>query len=145
MKTQSEIKFENIYDKYSPIVYGIALEISPTTEIAEQILFRIFQEVYTQNLFEQNHPSLCVTLIKLVFQIAHEQLPHSQVKNNFKLNQFENTLILHKLLCEQLNLEVYCKNNKLTRVEIAKKIREEFIFLRKIKKENGQLVENIFV
>lgn len=100
MQTHSEIKFENIYDTYSPVVYGIALEISPTTEIAEQILFRIFQEVYNQNLMEQKHPSLCVTLIKLIFQIAHEQLPTSQLKNNFKIMQFENTPLLHKLLCE---------------------------------------------
>lgn len=144
MKTQSEIKFENIYDTYSPLVYGIALEISPTTEIAEQILFRTFQEVFDQNLIEQKHPSFCVTLIKLVFQITHEQLPPSQLKNNFKLKQFENTPVLHKLLCEQLNLEVYCENNKLTRAEIANKIREEFIFLRKEKNKNNLLVENIF-
>lgn len=145
MKSQSEIKFEKIYDSYSPLVYGIALEISPTTEIAEQILFRTFQEVFNQNLIEQKHPSLCVTLIKLVFHIAHEQLLPSQLKNNFKLKQFENTPLLHKLFCEQLNLEVYCKNNKLSPAEIANKIHEEFIYLRKIKKENGQLVENIFV
>ena len=127
---------ENLYDTYSPMLYGIALEISPGQKEAEEILISTFHKIGKQNLLQQAHPSLCATLIKLIIRTAHEQLKPGQLKNNFRLKQFESTPLLHKLLCEQISLENYGDENKLARAEVAKRIREEFISLRNLKKKD---------
>lgn len=127
MTSDAESNFSNLYDTYSPMLYGIALEISPSPIQAEEILSAAFQKAVRQNLIQQNEHSLCATLIKLIIQTAHEQLNH---KNNFKLQQFENTPLLHKILCEQINLEDHCTENKITRMEAAKQMREELQLVR---------------
>ena len=126
---------ENLYNTYGPMLYGIALEISPAPKEAEEILIRTFHKIHEQNLL-QARPALCATLIKLVIRTAHEQLNPGQLKNNFRLKQFESTPLIHKLLCEQISLENYGEENKLTRAEVAKRIREEFILLRNLKKRD---------
>ena len=127
---------ENLYNTYSPMLYGIALEISPAQKEAEEILISTFHEIYKQNLLQQAHPSLCATLIKLIIRTAHEQLNSTQLKNNFTLKQFESTPLLHKLLFEQISLEKYGEENELTRAEVAKRIQEEFILLRNLKEKD---------
>lgn len=126
---------EALYSTYSSILYSIALEISPTPKEAEEILISTFQKIYKRNLTQQNQASICATLIKLTLQTAHEHLNSGQIKNNFKLKQFEHAPILHKLLCEQISLKQYCEESKVTRGEVAKKIREEIVLLRKLKNE----------
>jgi len=125
---------ENIYDKYSAMLYSIAVEISPSQKAAKEILITTFKKIREQNLI-QIYPSLCVTLIKLLIKTSHQQLKPKELKHNFKLKQFENTPLLHKFLCEKIDLEVHCTENKLTRSEVGEILREEFNLLRKTKKE----------
>jgi len=117
------------------MLYSIALEVSPSQKEAEEILINTFQKVYHQELPTFNYPFFCAKLIRLLLQTAHEQLhiPH-QSKNNFQLKRFKNTPLLHQLLCEQINLELYCEENNLTRSEAAKMLRKEFTYLRASKK-----------
>lgn len=114
--------FENIYDTYSPMLFGIAVQISPTEKEAEVIIIATFKKIHEQNLIDQTSPLLCVTLIKLLIQTAHEQLK----LKNFKLKQFENAPLLHKLLCEQAELENHCIENNLSRADARKILHEEF-------------------
>lgn len=124
------ITFESLYDTYSPMLYTIALEISPTEKQAEEILSTTFLKAHQQNLIQKNKHSLCATLIKLTIQTAYEQL---KPKSNFRLKQFENTPLLHKLLCEQITLDDHCTENKITRTQVSYQIRKEFNLIRKSK------------
>ena len=132
MNKNSPLIFSQLYDKYSTMLYSIAVEISPTEKQAEEILIITFKKAHKLNLVAQTYPSLCITLIKIIIQTAHEHL--GDFKNNFRLKQFENTPLLHKLLCEQINLDNHCQENNLTRAELGKKIREEFNLLRSLQK-----------
>jgi hypothetical protein len=117
------------------------LEISPTQKAAEEILINTFQKIHKKKLTQQNHTSICATLIKLIIQTAHEQLHPDQVKPSFKLKQLNNTPLLNKLLCEQISLKQYCEESNLAREEVSQKLREEVALLRKIKTENYFFVE----
>jgi len=60
--------FENIYDMYCPMLYGIALALCPTTKKAEEILTLTFQKVHQQNLNWQERKPFSIDLIKLMIQ-----------------------------------------------------------------------------
>jgi len=128
---------EMLYNTYSSMLYGIALEISPTQKEAEEILITTFQKIYKKKLTQKNYTSLCATLVKLMIQTAQEKLNPDQTKINFKLKEFEKAPVMHKLLCEQISLEQYSAENNLTRSEIATKLREEISLLRKQKTTNA--------
>ncbi|MBC8110648.1 MAG: hypothetical protein H7Y04_06265 [Verrucomicrobia bacterium] len=116
-----------MYDTYGSIVYGIALEMSQNQKEAEGILISTFEKIYKQKLMQQDSHCICATLIKLTVMTACEQLKQT---HGFKLKRFENTPLLHKLLCEQVSLASYCEENKLTQIQVAKTIREELNYLR---------------
>ena len=98
------IIFENVYDTYSPMLYGIALGISATKKEAGEILIHTFKEMYQQDLIKHKHPSLCIALIKLIIQTAFKRINADQLINNFRLNQVENTSVFHGLLYKQIYL-----------------------------------------
>lgn len=127
MGARSILTFENMYDAHSSIVYGIAFHISPNQHVAEQILVNTFRKAYKQMLTEQKLPSLCMTLIRLTIETAHEELNPGKT-SNFKLNVFETDPLLQQLICGQLSFEDYCSQNKLTNAGGAKKIRLELNF-----------------
>jgi hypothetical protein len=123
---------EALYDRYSPMLYGIALQVSPTQSEAEEILIRTFQKIGTLKLAQgNNRPIPCISLIKMTIEAAHELL--GSFCNNIKLKQFESTPILHKLLCEQMSIDNYCEENGIDRANAAKMIRVEFASMRKLK------------
>lgn len=130
--------FEILYHTYSKMLYGIALEISSDQKEAEEILINTFQKAYKQKITRQNYPSVCITLIRLIIQSAKERpSPNQQIKN-FKLKQFDNTPLLHKILCDQISLEQCSEESKLSRNELSKKLRIEVLALRKLKNINDQ-------
>lgn len=125
-------KFAKMYDTYNQMLYVIAIEISPTQKQAEQILITTFIKAHQQNIEPNKYPSPCMSLIKLLIQTAHEQLNNNTGKTNFKLNKFENFPILHHLLCEQATLENHCTENKITKEQAGKKLREELNSIRNL-------------
>lgn len=129
MKNSSD-SLENLYNTYSSMLYGIALEISPTPKDAKEILIRTFHQASKQNLLQQARPLRCAALIKLVIRIAQEQLHPSQLKNDFRLKQFEHTPLINKSLCGQTSQQNCGEKNELEHGEMARKVREEFMVLR---------------
>ena len=136
MEKQTTNTIESLYNKYSKMVYGIALEISPSHKEAEFILIKTFKKVHQQNIINQVSSSICVTLIKFVIQTAHEVLMPEELKHNFKLKCFENSPLLHQLLCEQISVDDICVKHELTPLDVSKKVREEFNAIRNLLNEN---------
>jgi len=122
---------ENIYDFYCPYLYSVALQISPTTQQAEELLIMTFQKAHTQHVdWVEQGKSFCFLLIKLMVQIAQEQLSPGETKCNFKISQFEKTPLLHQLLVEQHSIDSYCIANDVGRHQVVLQIRDEFRLFR---------------
>jgi hypothetical protein len=139
MNAKDTLLFENMYDKYSPMVYGIVLEISPTKEQAGQILVRLFQKVYEQNILQEKKHCLCATLIKLTIQTAQEQLKQKK-NNNFLL--FKDSKFLNMIICEERPVTTICEEYKMTFNQVTQKIREELHIVQHLKKVTDLLNEH---
>ena len=124
--------FKNIYDTYFHILYDIALQLCPNNTKAENIFLLTFNKVSQQLTAWSDKKFSCIDLIKLMIQIAKEEMYPGDMECNFKIKQFENTPILHKILVEQLCLENYCLENSITRSKAIADIREEFLVIRSI-------------
>ena len=120
---------EILYDSYSPVLYGIALQITLNPTQAKQILITTFTKARQQNLNELKYSSPCIALIKLLIESAHEHFNNNTGRTNFKIKHFESTPMLHEILCEQMTLENYCISNKITKPQAMSIFKEELSLL----------------
>ena len=124
-----ENSFERLYDTYSPLLMHIALEIAPSKEEAEEILFITFTKASQLKLNEQSNSLHCIALLKLLIQTAHKEFTTETIKHSLKLKLFENTPMLHQFLCNQMHIDSLCTTNNMNRIELAKILRQEFALL----------------
>ena len=127
--------FENIYDKYSPILYSIALQICNSKKKAEQVLMNTFKKVYTQDITKHQYSIYSITFMRLIVKTAKEIYP-IKLKRNFRLKQFEKTPLLNQLICDQISLQDYCKEKYLTHQEVLHIIRKKFVIIANLEKVN---------
>ncbi len=118
-----------LYDKYILMLFSIALEISPSTQEAESIIVKAFQNIDLQKVLQQKPSLLGMTLIKTLMQTARHEFFPGQDKNNFKLKRFQKTPLLHQIFCEQAGMKNYCEENNITTQEAMKQLRHEWTVL----------------
>ncbi len=136
-------KFSLMYDTYGPLLYGIALQISSTEREAEQILISTFTKARRENIEKQEYPSLYISLLKFMVQTAHHRINNNIGRTNFKIKQFEETPMLHKLICEQMSLQDYCIEKKITKEKGMTDFRNELaLIIRRAKKTNVSVNKN---
>ena len=107
------------------MLLSMALEITNSKPEAEEVLVQTFLKISRLKIAEQYHVGLSVKLIKILVKTAKEFVNPKNLSTNFKLKQFEKVPITQQLLFEQIGFENYCAENKITRIEAAKKLREE--------------------
>ncbi len=135
--------FENIYDKYCGMLYGISLQICNSNKNeAEELLISTFKKIHEQDICPEKFPSYCITLIRFVIKTAKELYP-IKFKRNFKLKQFENTPLINQFMCDQITLQDYCKDKHLTLQEVLQIIRKEFAVIRTTQNENVFSTDNM--
>lgn len=136
------LNLKNIYDKYCPMLYSIALQICHSKKKAEQVLINVFKKIYTQDMSRHKESIYSITIMRLIIKTAQE-LYSIKLKSNFRLKQFENTPLLNQLICNQISIQDYGKQKYLTYQEVLHIIRKEFIIIRNGKKENALLTDNV--
>lgn len=130
----SYLKFENIYDKYCSMLYGIALQICYSNENeAEELLTSTFKKVKEQDINQEKYPAYCIILIRIILKTAQELYP-LKFKNGFRLKQFEDTPLINQLFCKQISLQDYCKEKSITNQEALQILRKEFSVIRAFEK-----------
>ncbi len=123
---------KRIFETYSPMLYGVALEICGTKELAEEIIIKTFEKIYKQNIGEQVNDALFIPLIKILFQTTGEHLKEMQVQHAINQNPFEKTTELRNVLIGLKDSDVgnnahSCVSGKLLREEINKMRKENIL------------------
>jgi hypothetical protein len=124
---------EYFYDLYSPVIYGVALQISSDEKEAEKILIASFKKINKLELFQPGSPNLSIKLIKLTIEVACELFP-KYTRGNLELKQFRKLPVLHRLICENLSIGSLCTQFNLTTQQLMKRLRAELSLLSNVKK-----------
>lgn len=120
--TKPETNIGSLYDTYSAMLYGMALQVSTGTIQAEAILVSTFVKINSYIPTIHNSSASCTLLIKLFIESANEVLDAKQAKN-IQVKLFTKTPLIHNMLCEGANITTYCEANNITRLEAGKKMR----------------------
>lgn len=125
---------EYIYDVYSPVLYGIAFQISSDENEAEKILVATFRKIHKLELSSQANPNLCLELIKLTLEIACELFPKYK-RGFFGLKQFSKSPVLYQVIFENISISSLCTQYNLTAQQLMKSLRAELSLLSNAKKK----------
>ncbi len=89
MKDKDEKAFDQLYQNYSALVYGLAFKSLRSRTSAEEVtvltLVKIWKNV---DLIIDNKNSLKIWIIQNLILATHEFLTSKKIKYNFKMNQF---------------------------------------------------------
>ena len=120
--------FEKFYDTYSPMLYGMALQLSPTQRQAEELLVKTFVILHKQKFVEANDPCVCINLIRLLLGTAQEQFKAAE------LHPFKNAPMMNLILSGKMSVREVCLHNRVNVIQLGKIIRAELNSLRTVKK-----------
>ncbi len=119
-KAQPEVEF---FEIYSPMIFGIALQLSPNQQKAEDLLLKTFELIRANKLAEQSSSSRSIELIKLVLQVAQElQYIGPQTIHTAPL--------ISQLIAKKITVRETCEQNKSNVIQLGKEIRAELNSLR---------------
>jgi hypothetical protein len=136
---QQNCSFERMYDRFSPILYNIALEITDNSTFAEEILITTFLKARFHKTLKLNDADIFFQLITLLVSTTREVLLKNNCPGNFRMKRFCHTPMLSKLLFEQTDVQELCVEMKMDRGAVGKLIRAE---MKKIYGEQKTLTVN---
>ena len=135
-------EFEMLYDTYSAMLYGIAVEISSSRKDADEILIITFEKAQQQSIGKKKYPSPSILLIKLLIQTAHQQFNNNTGNTILKIKQFKNYPILHSILSDQGNTESDFGKNNNNGKRTGEKLRAEFLLMRYVNSQQKLPLNN---
>jgi hypothetical protein len=118
---------ENLYDAYSPMLFGIALELTSSENKAEEILIATFRKINNQLIEGKSSIFNSATLVKLVIGTAYELHNQTSLKKVIKVKPLETHPLLQSLLCENISIDEYCKKNQVLKAHALQQLRQEFL------------------
>lgn len=130
----NQTDFESIYEKYSPILYGVALQIISDKNKAELILIETFKKIVEQNITKDKHPNYCIILIRLTIKTAQDKFPLDKT-NKSDFHFFEKSPLVNHLVYTDTPIENICIEKNIEHNNRFEIIRNEFTQIRNSDKE----------
>lgn len=118
---------EHLYDTFSPLIYSIALQISPSPKLAEEVLCNSFKKFYNWMASKAYTGFVFPSIIRLTVDTAKDLF---HVDTNLRLRQFELTPMLYKLVCQDCTFQEYLESSKLSKEEGLQRIQKEVAFIK---------------
>ncbi len=122
---KQHLSFSHFYDRYSPVLYSIAMEITGSKLLAEEILIATFLKIRAYQILHPKDPDIFFRLISLMICTTREILDENNFRGNFSMQRFYHMPILSKLLFKQASMEELCETMKMDRGAIGKMVRRE--------------------
>ena len=122
---QHHLSFSDFYDRYSPVMFNMAVSITGSTLVAEEILIITFLKIRVHQHRYPRDPDIFFQLMSLLVLTTREVLIKKNCRGNFRMQRFQHMPILSKILFEQMDIEGLCKEMKIERGAIGKLVREE--------------------
>lgn len=112
---------ETLYDRHVRAVYGAALKYSSNIAEAEKIVCDVFRNLNLEEINNLKNISICHFLVSETIKLCRKE------KREFKLTdgQDEKPSLINKIIYHQKSLDDLCNENKQSRWELFKEVRNE--------------------
>lgn len=112
---------ETLYDRHVRTVYGIALKYSSNIDEAEKIVCEVFRNLNLEEVNNLKYISVCHFLVSKTITLCRKEKREFKMDDTPDKQSFVNKIMYHKKSLDDL-----CDENKQTRSELFKEVRNEF-------------------
>ncbi|MDQ3017233.1 MAG: hypothetical protein M3R25_11020 [Bacteroidota bacterium] len=123
---KSLLNAESVYDRYSPVIYNLSLQLTSSKIETETLLVEVFGRFYKWYIAQKSEHGAIIWIIKMTIRAAH-QIIKSPV--SLLLERFESTPILQKMICEEWDLSRCIEMFGGTQKDIIITLQKEFSIL----------------
>jgi len=126
------IVWEQVYQKYAPLIYGIILNMTGDKRIASEIFKDAFVDLKRKRILSRNHITLCQTLLRYAHKLT---LKYLQLRGRVPANPspFQSKFrLLNMLYCELISTKEAAQKLNMSEQEVLLHLRMEFNQLRRM-------------
>lgn len=124
--------WENIYDKYSPAMFGIILSLTDNKPVAENIFQGAFLHFKESGLYSKLNYVLCARLLRNTYEYAVNYL-HEIGEVPKKKNTSQKESLIYLLCTKCKSLKDAAADHNITIEEAKIHLRKEFLEIRRNK------------
>lgn len=129
--------WEQLYDKYAPIMYSVICTYTTDMGLADKILINLFLRLKDEKIFLKMNFTLCVFILSYTFTNTRKELKKRGIY--YTESPFEVNLIIHTLFSKTLNIGAVAANLKMSEIEVTQNLLNEFLTFRSQNKYPGQI------
>lgn len=137
----NEIVWEQVYQKYAPLIFGIILNMTGEKRIAIEIFKEAFNALKRKRIFSRAHISLCQTLLRHAYKLT---LKYLELKKRTPVHSHpfnQKFRLLNLLFYELISTKEAAQKLKMTEQELLLHLRKEFNQLRRQARENQSTMD----
>jgi len=127
--------WEQLYDKYAPIMYGVICTYTTDKRLADKVLIDLFFRLKEDEMLLKGNFTLSVFILRYTHTNTKLELKKRGIY--YTESPFEINFIIHTLFSQSLNIGGVAANLKMSESEVKINLRKEFLTLR-LKNHNPQ-------
>jgi len=120
--------WEQLYDKYGPVMYGIISTHTSDKTLAEEILIKLFLRLKQKEFILKLSFSLCVYLVRYTYINTKEELKIRGI--NSSETPIRANSILETLCSQSITTKQVAANLKISEQQVIQNLHKEFLSLR---------------
>lgn len=121
--------WSNLYDKYSPMMYGIIYKLAPNKSLCEEIFTKAFMQWKEKKNFSTKENTLWLSLFRHTYNLTVAELIKRKIIP-VEHDQVEESEVLALLSSDHYTLSEVAYIFRISEEEVTKKLRLEFLALR---------------
>jgi len=120
--------WEQLYDKYAPVMYGVICAHTTDKSQADEILIDLFIRLKNEEILLKINFALCAYIIRYTYTNTRKELK-KRGKNYTEIPRLENSAI-HHFCSQHTTLKKAAEKLRMSENEVKIKLYEEFLILR---------------
>ena len=120
--------WEQLYDKYAPIMYGIICTYTIDKSISDKIFINLFMRLKDEEILLKVNFTLCVFILRYTYTNTRKELKKWGIY--YTESPFDTNSIIYILCSQSITLKRVASNLKMSETEVKKNLHKEFLTFR---------------
>jgi len=108
--------WEQLYDKYAPVMYGIICTYTTDKSLADKILIDLFIRLKEEEILPKMNFTLCIFILRYTYTNTRAELKKRGIY--YTESPIETNSVIHTLYSQSLKIKRFTPNFKISKNEV---------------------------
>lgn len=132
--------WDQLYDKYAPVMYGVIQAHTGDRKVAEQIFMKLFIRLKQNEILLKINVTLCVCILRYTYINTREELRRRGI--NYTESPLMGNSVLGIFFSQNTTIAKVATKLKISEKEVKQNLHKEFLLLRSKNQHSGSSIED---